>query len=66
VEQINGLLNEKAKGTQRTEKSVQEDNKSLSAERKAETATFPKNGAMSWSVHEEEVEGNSIMSKIND
>ena len=62
VKQTDGLLNEKAKGTQRTEKSVQKDNQSLSAARKAEIdeATLPENGVMSWSVYEEEIEAKSI------
>ena len=61
IEQTNGLLNEKADGIQRTEKSVQKDNKSLSAQRKAEVdkATQPENGIMSWSVYEEEMEAKS-------
>ncbi|WP_100615970.1 manganese catalase family protein [Confluentibacter citreus] len=61
VQETNGLLDEKAKGTQRTEQSVQKDNKSLSAKRKAEVdkATLPKNGVMSWSVYEESVEASS-------
>ena len=67
VEQTNGLLNDKSKGTQRTEKSVQQANKALSAERKAtvDEATLPENGVMSWSVYEEGEEAKSIMSKIN-
>ena len=65
VEQTNGLLDEKIKGTQRTENTVQKLNKSLSAERKAEVdeATLPENGFMSWSVYEEEVKAKSIQSK---
>ena len=57
VQQTDGLLNEKAKGTKRTEKSVQVTNQSLSAERKAEVdeATLPENGIMSWSVNEDYV-----------
>lgn len=57
VQQTNGLLDEEAEGTKRTEKSVQKDNKSLSAERKAEVdkATLPENGVMRWSVYEESV-----------
>ena len=57
VRQTNGLLNEIAEGTERTEKSVQSVNESLSAERKAEVdeATLPENGIMSWSVYEERV-----------
>ncbi len=58
VRQTNGLLDEKSKGTNRTERSVRKDNKSLSAERKKEVedATRPENGMMSWSVYEEEQE----------
>lgn len=61
VQETNGLLDEKAKGTERTEKSVQKDNKSLSAERKekVDEATLPENGVMSWSVYEEQVEAKS-------
>ena len=49
----NGLLDEKAKGTERTEKSVKKDNKALSAERKAEidAATAPKKDKMQWSYY---------------
>lgn len=67
VQQTNGLLDEKVKGTKRTEKSVQKDNKLLSAERKSEIdeATLPENGIMSWSVYEEEMEAKSIKSKKN-
>ncbi|GGD97045.1 manganese catalase family protein [Planktosalinus lacus] len=58
VEDTNGLLDEEAKGTDRTEKSVQKDNKTLSKERKekVEKANKPENGVMSWSVYEEQVE----------
>jgi Mn-containing catalase len=67
VLETNGLLDEKAKGTKRTEKSVQEENMTLSADRKAEVdeATMPDNEVMSWSVYEEEVAAKSVMSKIN-
>lgn len=65
VQETNGLLTEKAKGTKRTEKSVQKENKALSAKRKAEVdkATLPKNGIMSWSVYEEEMEAKSKKNK---
>lgn len=65
VQQTNGLLDEKAEGTDRTETSVQKDNKALSAERKAEVdkATFTKNGIMSWSVYEDQAAGKSNESK---
>ncbi|MCH6201866.1 manganese catalase family protein [Aquiflexum sp. LQ15W] len=55
VRDTNGLLDEKAKGTERTEKSVQSANKELSAERKqtVDKATAPKNGIMSWSVYQD-------------
>lgn len=55
VSETNGLLDEVAQGTDRTEKSVQSANKSLSAERKAlvDAANAPVNGVMSWSVYQE-------------
>ncbi len=55
VRDTNGLLDEKAKGTERTEKSVQSANKELSSERKqtVDKATAPKNGIMSWSVYQD-------------
>lgn len=61
VRETNGLLDSKARGTQRTDQSVQKDNKALSAKRKAEVeeATKPKNGIMSWSVYEDGIEANS-------
>lgn len=67
VQETNGLLDEKANGTHRTENSVQAENKALSAERKAEAdkANLPDNGYMSWSVYEESLEHQSILSKIN-
>ena len=57
VRETNGLLDEKIEGTRRTEESVQKDNQSLSAERKAEVdeATFTKHGILSWSVYEDGV-----------
>lgn len=66
VQETNGLLNEKAEGTKRTEKSVQKDNKSLSADRMAEVnrATLPKNGMIKWPFSDEEKE-ESIMARIN-
>ena len=65
VQQTNGLLEEKTKGTLRTEKSVQKENKYLSALRKAEVdeATVPENGIMSWSVYEEELEAGASKNK---
>lgn len=67
VEQTNGLLDEEAEGTKRTEKSVQKDNQSLSKERKTKVdkATLPDNGVMSWSVYEEQVEAQSNGSQNN-
>ena len=58
VRQTNGLLDEVAEGTHRTEKTVQADNEYLSSERKAEVdlATKPEDGIMSWSYYKEEVE----------
>lgn len=56
-----------AKGTNRTEKSVQKHNKSLSADRKekVDKATLPKHGVMNWSVYEEEMEANLEKSNNN-
>lgn len=67
VKDTDGLINEKAMGTHRTEKSIQKENKLLSAERKSDIdeATIPENGIMSWSVYEDGVEDKSILSKIN-
>lgn len=58
VWETNGLLDEAALGTTRTDKTVQKQNKKLSAERKAEidAATVPVDGVMSWTVYEEEME----------
>ncbi|MCL6261077.1 manganese catalase family protein [Aquiflexum sp. TKW24L] len=58
VRDTNGLLDDKAKGTDRTEKTVQSGNQKLSAERKetVDIATAPNNGIMSWSVYEDSVE----------
>jgi Mn-containing catalase len=56
IRDTNGLLEEEAEGTDRTEKSVQSANKKLSSERKmkVDKATAPSNGVMSWSVYEED------------
>ena len=50
MDMLNKPMAYQTKGTQRTENTVQKDNKSLSAERKAEVdeATLPENGIMSW------------------
>ena len=58
IRETNGLLEDSAQGTERTDKTVQKQNKKLSAERKAlvDEATLPANGVMSWSVYEEEME----------
>ena len=52
-------------GTDRTDKTVQKQNKALSAERKAEVdeATLPENGVMSWTVYEEKMEAEMNGSK---
>ncbi len=65
VQETNGLLDEKAQGTPRTEQSVQKDNKALSAERKAKVdkATLPKNSIMSWTVYEDSLEANAKKKK---
>jgi Mn-containing catalase len=57
VRETNGLLNEPIEGTERTDESVQENNRNLSAERKSEidTATEPVNGVMSWSIYSDDV-----------
>lgn len=69
VKKTNGLLNENISGTGRTEQAVQENNKTLSNQRKTEVdlANKPTDGIMSWSVYEDNAEGdnNSILSKIN-
>ena len=58
VHDTNGLLNEKAKGTDRTESAVQKTNKLLSEKRKREIekASAPVGGVMSWSIYTDEVE----------
>jgi Mn-containing catalase len=57
VVETKGLLDEKSKGTNRTEQTVQKQNKALSAERKSEVdkASVPENGVMSWTVYEDEM-----------
>jgi len=49
----NGLLDEKVEGTERTEESVQQNNRDLSAVRKEEVdaANAPEKGIMQWSVY---------------
>jgi len=49
----NGLLDEKVEGTERTEESVQQNNRDLSAVRKEEVdaANAPEKGIMHWSVY---------------
>lgn len=68
VRETNGLLDEKVIGTERTEKSVQKDNKTLSAERKAEVdeATQPENGILSWSVYEDSINNKNSVDKGQD
>lgn len=50
VRETNGLLDEIAEGTNRTEKSIQKNNKMLSAERKMviDEANIPEDGIISW------------------
>jgi Mn-containing catalase len=57
VRETNGLLNEQAEGTDRTEDYIQESNKALSEARKAEIdeSTAPKAGVMSWSIYSDDV-----------
>ena len=54
VRETDGLLDEKATGTKRTDTTVQQANKKLSSERKAivDKATAPRDGVMSWCVYE--------------
>ena len=61
IEQTNGLLNEKADGTQRTGKICSKRQQVIKCARKAEVdkATQPENGIMSWSVYEEEMDAKS-------
>ncbi|MBP6232253.1 MAG: manganese catalase family protein [Chitinophagaceae bacterium] len=65
VTETNGLLEEEPAGTDRKDKTVQKQNKALSAERKAEVdeATLPENGVMSWTVYEEKMEAEMNGSK---
>jgi Mn-containing catalase len=58
VHDSNGLLDEKAKGTDRTESTIQKTNKQLSEKRKREIekASAPVGGVMSWSIYTDEVE----------
>ena len=58
IYETNGLLHEQSEGTNRTENTVQKNNKTLSEARKAEVdgATTPRNGIMSWSLYEDEPE----------
>ena len=67
IHQTNGLKDDKAKGTDRTEESVQKDNKALSAERKAniDKATLDHNGSMNWCASEENGEHKAVLSQIN-
>ncbi|MBL7914961.1 MAG: manganese catalase family protein [Bacteroidia bacterium] len=53
----NGLLEEKIKGTERNENTVQAGNKALSADRKAtiDEATQPVDGILSWSEYNSEM-----------
>lgn len=55
VRDTNGLLEEKSKGTDRTENTIQSANKKLSTARKnkVDKATAPENGIMSWSVYQD-------------
>ena len=63
----NGLLEERAQGTKRTEKSVQAANKLLSADRKKEVdeASSPVNGEMCWSNYEPSLETADAGSTVN-
>ncbi len=67
VLETNGLINDTAKGTKRTEKGVQTDNKNLSKQRKSEvdSATLPSNGEINWSTYSENEENETASSKSN-
>jgi Mn-containing catalase len=67
VLETNGLLDEKAEGTARNERSVRADNKALSAKRKAEVdkATLPSNGEISWSTYSKGTEAKETEHKLN-
>lgn len=57
VRDTNGLLDEQATGTDRTEESIQERNRSLSAERKEriDSVAPADSGIMSWSIYSQDV-----------
>lgn len=65
VLETNGLLDEVAEGTDRTDRTVQSHNRALSAERKAEVdeSTLANSGVMSWSVYDEGLESDMDESK---
>jgi len=67
VIETDGLLKEVAEGTDRTEQSVQRDNRALSKERKGEVdkATLPSNGEISWSTYGSESEEEMADTKSN-
>lgn len=54
VMETNGLLNQKAAGTDRTEKEVQQLNKTLSKERSAEVNGASSPGTQQWNKPEDE------------
>ena len=58
IRDTNGLLNEEAVGTKRTDKTVQQDNKKLSKERKTliDKSNLPVDGILSWVDYNEETE----------
>jgi Mn-containing catalase len=58
VHESKGLLDEEAEGTNRSEDSIQKQNKKLSETRKKEIekATAPVGGVMSWSIYTDDVE----------
>lgn len=58
IRDTNGLLNEEAVGTKRTDKTVQQDNKKLSKERKTliDRSNLPVDGILSWVDYNKETE----------
>ncbi len=61
VRDTDGLLNEEAIGTIRTDKTVQQANKKLSKERKTliDNSNLPENGSLSWVDYNKETEARS-------
>ena len=67
IRDTNGLLNEEAIGTKRTDKTVQQDNKKLSKERKTliDRSNLPVDGILSWVDYNNETEVKPINKNEN-